>query len=93
MVDSATVIACRDRVDFYFWKGVPVARSWPSKSLQPRSPGEVASSLKFRGAVRLTGLMDPQMREYYRLGMQGRGVTWVDRFRATALGKSWVELG
>ena len=89
MADRATIIACRGLVDFYYWKGQPVARAWPKKSTQPRKAGEILSSQAFTAAAVITGAIDPTLMLIYRAQPGGTGVTWVDRFRALARLKSW----
>lgn len=84
-------MALRGRVDFYLWKGIVVARSWPKPSNQPRMPGSVESSNRFTVYTKLTGMIDPLLRDDYKRFHGGQGVTWVDSFRATAGGKSWVR--
>jgi len=93
MPDSATIMASRRRVDYYLWMGIPVARSWPRKSTQPRTAGEIASSEAFKAAAVMTGAVGSNVRDAYKVGMVGHGVTWVDRFRGAAGGKSWIRLG
>lgn len=88
--DRATIIACRGVIDFYYWKGIPVARRWPRKSSQPRTAREVASSEEFAAAAAITGGMGSAMVEAWKRDMVGVGVTWVDRQRAATRGKSWI---
>jgi hypothetical protein len=92
MADRATILACRGVVDFYFWKGMPVARAWPRKSTQPRTAGEIASSEEFTVAAVMTGAIDALWMERTKAQPEGSGVTWVDRFRATVRGKCWDEV-
>lgn len=90
--DSATIMAMRGRVDFYEWKGVPVARAWPQPSRQPRTAGSIASSRRFQAYTKMTGAIDPGMRADYRRFVRGHGITWVDAFRAFAGGRGWIVL-
>lgn len=91
--DSGTIMASRGRVDYYLWKGIPVARSWPRKSTQPRQPGEVLSSEEFKVAAVATGAIAPVVQELFKAIHIGTGVTWVDHFRAQARGKPWIHVG
>jgi hypothetical protein len=89
--DRATIIACRGVIDFYYWKGMPVARAWPRKSTQPRTAGEIASSEEFTAAAKMTGALDAGYMKFWApMAAGGHGVTWVDGFRAWARGKPWV---
>jgi hypothetical protein len=94
MADRATIIASRGVIDFYYWKGMPVARRWPRKSTQPRTAGEIASSELFAVAAVMTGALDPAIVDSWK-AMPGmtQGVTWVDQFRASVRGKPWMEVG
>lgn len=90
MPSLATIVAQRGRVDYYFWKGIPVARMWPRKSSQPRTAGEIKSSQMFSVAAKLTGALPPQLVRVYRREMaNGVGVTWVDWVRNMARTGSW----
>lgn len=91
--DSGTIMASRGRVDYYLWMGIPVARSWPRKSTQPRQGGEVASSNAFTVAAVATGALGSAPVEALKAVHEGTGVTWVDHFRAMARGKPWISLG
>lgn len=84
-------MAFRHRVDFYYWKGVPVARSWPRKSTQPRTPGEIVTSQAFAAAAIITGAIGSPVRASFLEIQVGHGVTWVDHFRATVRGKGWIH--
>ena len=90
--DSGTIIASRGRVDYYFWMGIPVARSWPRKSTQPRTAAEIRSSELFTAAAVMTGAVAEPVMEISKRLVGGVGVTWVDHFRGLARGKPWVEL-
>jgi hypothetical protein len=88
--DSATIMAFRQRVDFYLWKGMPVARRWPvANRHRVRTKGEIASSQQFAVAAYATGLMPAAVRNGFQKARGGAGWTWVDAFRAGARGKSW----
>jgi hypothetical protein len=92
--DSATIMACRQRVDFYLWKGMPVARRWPVVNQhRVRTAGEIASSQRFSVATGVTGQLPGYVRAVFVAEFPGLGVTWVDAFRALALGRPWVRHG
>lgn len=90
--DDATVIALRKRVDFYYWKGIPVARSWPVYVPYTPSPAELETRQEFQASVKMTGAIGTAVRELYRAQMYGQGVTWVDWFRASSRAKPWGYL-
>lgn len=85
-------MASRGRVDYYLWMGIPVARSWPRKSTQPRTAAEIASSNAFAVAAVATGAVAPIVQQSFKAMQIGVGVTWVDHFRAQARGKPWIHL-
>ncbi len=91
--DTATIMACRQKVDFYLWKGIPVARSWP-RELGPRdrSPAEVLTQQRMAAVAAMTGGIDEDLRALYKASMgYAQGVTWVDFFRSRAMvGPGWV---
>ncbi len=92
MADRATIIACRGVIDFYYWKGLPVARKWPRKSTQPRTAREIASSEAFTAAAVMTGAVDAYIATRWRQDLPAaHGVTWVDAFRASARLKGWYQ--
>jgi hypothetical protein len=91
MPDMATIIASRGRVDYYLYKGIPVARSWPRKSSQPRSAAEIRSSENFTWAAKVTSGVSTYVAEAYKREVTGYGITWVDFQRATSLAKPWVS--
>lgn len=94
MPDQATVLANRQKIDFYCWKGIPVARKWPRKANYTRSDAEVASSQAFTVAAKMTGIVDAQERSNWQaLTVGAKGFTWVDHFRANMIGsRSWFVL-
>ena len=92
MADRATIIACRGLVDFYYWKGQPVARAWPKRSTSPRTAGEVLSSSRFTAAAVWTSNISTAVESDYKAWIRGTGVTWVDMQRALARGKPWFHV-
>lgn len=94
MPDSATIIAMRKRVDFYLWKGIPVARKWPVYVPYIPSPAELTSRENFTWAAKATGAIDPGIQQAWKDQMTGgQGVTWCDWFRAAARGNTWIRRG
>lgn len=91
--DTATIMACRQKVDFYLWKDIPVARKWPRKPQHyDRTSAELATQTKMGAVATMTGAVDDSTRQAY-LAMMGeaKGVTWVDFFRSVAMnGTGWL---
>lgn len=92
--DTATIMACRQKVDFYLWKGTPVARKWPRKPQHyTRSAAEVNTQQRMGAVASMTGAIDESVRSRF-IGVMGeaQGVTWVDFFRSVAMGTSdWIR--
>jgi hypothetical protein len=51
-ISLSTIDAFRGVVDFYYWKGIAVARAWPSPPKHPATPAQVATWDAFRAAMR-----------------------------------------
>lgn len=80
-------MAFRQRVDFYYWKGIPVARSWPVYHPYTPSAAESATRENFRLAVKQAGAASENTRAAYKAMMgEARGVTWVDAIRTIGMG-------
>jgi len=52
------VLGLKGIVDFYSWKGIPVARRWPRKPSQPRSAAVQAQYADFRAITQGYKTMD-----------------------------------
>ena len=93
MPDTATIMGARQKVDFYLWMGIPVARAWPRPPrTYVRSAAEIATQQKMSAVASMTGAIDDSMRQAYK-GLMGeaQGVTWVDFFRSVAMnGTGWL---
>lgn len=90
---SAVIMALRGTLDLYELRGQWMVRTWPAKSRQPRTRGEIASSERFTAATKGTSLVGPVVRELYRESVVGFNVTWPDAQRALALARPWWTLG
>lgn len=92
MPDPATIGAMRGLVDYYYWKGLAVARKWPKKDQQPQTPGEAYNNARFKVVAVATGAISTETKELWKGTIQGTGTTWVDAFRAQALGLGWWDV-
>lgn len=93
MPDTATVMALRQKVDVYQWKGIPVARAWPVvHGPRVKSAAELATNAKMSAVAQITGGVDESTRAAYKGMMHSaQGVTWVDFFRNVAMnGSGWL---
>lgn len=66
MPQEAIVSGYKGVVDFYYWMGIPVARSWPRKPLYTRSAAEMATHMPFVQAVALWPLLSPEVQRAYQ---------------------------
>lgn len=93
MPDPQTVVAFRQTVDFYLWKGIPCARKWPKWHYPAATAAELNTQRAFSAAAKITGMMSPRLQLAWReMVNPGRGWSWVDMFRAAARGKGWMRV-
>lgn len=91
--DVSTIAALKGDIDFYYWKGIPVARAWPQHRKRTRSAAEVSSSQEFTAAAKITAAMAPQVKMAFQAVMNREiGLTWVDVSRSTARGAAPVGI-
>lgn len=62
---EAVISGFKGKVDFYLWKDIPCARSWPRAPTGTRAPGVVAAQLPFTDAVHLWNQLSPEIKEAY----------------------------
>lgn len=92
MPDQATIIAMRQRVDFYSWKGIPVGRRWPKYTGHAKSAAEQTSVDRFSWAAKGTSAVGTEIITAYKESIHGVGVTWVDMQRAQWSYKPWISV-
>lgn len=70
----------KGKVDFYLWKGIPCARSWPR--YRPRAPTseEREAQETFSYATLVANLLPPFVVAQYRKMTAGTPWTWKDLF-------------
>ena len=61
----AIISGLKGTIDFYLWRGIPVARKWPRSPGHKRAPRVEAQWPAFATASRLWNLMDPDLRAAY----------------------------
>lgn len=94
MPDMKTIVAFRGKVDFYLWKGIPVARAWPRAGNQPNTPAQVENRQRFGAAAKVTGALPDSVRLLFDSYIDGNdGVTWTDFQRSLARGNDWFASG
>ena len=80
MPHEAIVSSFKGVVDFYFWMGIPVARSWPLIPPYTRSAAEEATHVPFVRAVALWPLLSPEVQRAYQTMAIGSALTNRDVF-------------
>jgi len=76
--NAAQVQGLRGVVDFYYWRGIPVARAWPRKPNQPNSAAQLAQRAAYGAASQWIKTTPGIMREQYRLNVSTIAQSWVD---------------
>ncbi len=51
-INLAMINTFRGVVDFYYWKGVPIARAWPRPPKQPGTPAQLAAWAALRNMLK-----------------------------------------
>lgn len=91
---QAIISGLKGQVDFYYWNGIPVARSWPRSPGRQRSPAVMAQWPAFTYASREWNELDETMREAYRELAQAAGLSGRDlQMRGYLHGLYRYELG
>jgi hypothetical protein len=84
-IDIQQVRALRGVVDVYFWRGQPVARSWPRKPNQPNTPAQVAARARMKAANDWAAAQALSWQEAWRQSPQTPGRSYRDRYMSEAL--------
>jgi len=77
-ISVKTVKALAGWIDFYYWKGIPVARKWPDWHNFKMSTGQKRSSAIFANSRTAIKKITPKLREKYRLMTIGKKKAWLD---------------
>jgi len=65
-------------IDFYYWKGMPIVRSWPRPPIGPRSPYVTVRYEPFAYINKVAGQLPEYLRQQYAQMAQGTGLNWKD---------------
>lgn len=68
----------KGNVDFYLWKGIPVARKWPYHPPRSPTPAELAHQLAFKYILNLLPSINSSVINLYKLHAEGYYLTWRD---------------
>lgn len=67
-------------LDFYLWKGIVCARSWPRKPTRQRSPAVQRGIADFRAAAAAARLANREVIDAYSEMAAGVSYTWKDLY-------------
>jgi hypothetical protein len=65
MPEAAIIAGYKGRIDFYYWHGLPIARSWPKSPGRQRSAPVQAQWPAFTTASREWAKLSPAVQEAY----------------------------
>lgn len=84
--EDSIIKGLKGSVDFYYWKGIPVARAWPRKSTYTPSTQEQASRSQF--GENLTALSSIPAEMVYGVpeALTNNGWTWRDAWVTSIYG-------
>jgi hypothetical protein len=72
-------------VDFYYWRGIPVARIWPWPCVGHSTPAMKKASQCFATVSKSKKLIHPILIEGYKLLAKNTHRTWADQYQATMM--------
>ncbi len=68
----------KGKVDFYLWKGIPVARKWPIWRPRDPTPDELANQTDFKLINQIASTLPAEIIEAYREMAVSTPFTWKD---------------
>lgn len=75
MPSLAIISGYKGSIDFYLWKGIPCARSWPRSPGHQRSPAVMAQWQAFTTASREWPFLSPTIQAAYQEMATDSGLT------------------
>lgn len=78
-------------IDYYYWKGIPCARSWPKKPSMPRSPAVQARNAEFAAIARSMPSVAPEARAAAEVMARQSPLTWKDVYTSILLGGTYGD--
>jgi len=80
MPDENKIATLKGLVDFYYYKGVPVARSWPKSPTLPRNENVQKGMAVFTAAAHLMKETSPEVIDAWKEMARHSPQTWRDYF-------------
>lgn len=78
--EQAIIDEFKGYIDFYYWKGIPCARSWPHWPPREPTPAEKANQDEFAYVVKLYNTISAEIKESYVFTASGTQYTCRDLF-------------
>ena len=75
---QAIIDGLKGKLDFYYWMGIPVVRSWPRSPGKRRAPAVEAQWEAWTTASRIWNLLDDEIRQAYIQTSHGTNLTGRD---------------
>jgi len=79
-ISGEMIDAFKGSVDFYYWKNIPVARSWPGKIKQPYTTGQNFRRLLFKSVSEALHKLEDNVINSYKLMSQNISYSWRDLY-------------
>lgn len=90
MPSEAIIGGFKGKLDFYYWMGIPVCRSWPKSPGSSRSPAVMAQWPAFSYISQAWRDLDPTLRRLYEVQATGTILTGRDLFTRSYL-SGWTS--
>ena len=84
--EDSIIKGLKGTVDFYYWKGIPVARQWPRKANYTPSPQEQTSRQNFGDNLTALSSLPEEMITGVPAALQNNGWTWRDAWVSSIYG-------
>lgn len=90
---SDVIRAYKGVLDFYYWRGIGVVRSWPRKPVLPRSPAVQAAGQDWRDNSRAISALPLSLQQLTAEEVKDTAYTWKDAWTTTIYGHglTWGE--
>ena len=84
------VMGFKGTIDFYYWKGIPCFRKWPTWKVRTPTSLEAANQSRFAYANKAASALPSEVRDAWKEMAQGTPYRWNDLFvRAYMRGEIW----
>ena len=83
--EQAIISGFKGKVDFYLWKGLPVARAWPRSPGHVRAPAVEAQWPIFSYAAKAWATLSDEVQSTYRTLASASGMTGRDLFTRSVI--------